>query len=175
MASPLLERMKIQAEVVVPLLRAFRAEIGAERANQIAWKALASWRSEVARDRHAGLSGSPSERWIQGVAASQDLIGDAVDVEMLRMERNGVDFDVTGCRFAELFRALGEPELGFALLCSMDDTIAEEIGQGEVSLERSGTIMQGAARCDFRYALRRAADKPGKPTDTRCGTRARSS
>jgi hypothetical protein len=33
MASPLLERSKIQAQVLVPVLRAFRAAIGTERAN----------------------------------------------------------------------------------------------------------------------------------------------
>ena len=53
------------------------------------------------------------------------------------------------------FRELGEPELGFALLCSMDDDTAEEYGQGEVALKRTGTIMQGAPHCDFRYRLRR--------------------
>ncbi|HXK22272.1 MAG TPA: hypothetical protein VMS55_06290 [Myxococcota bacterium] len=45
MASPLLERVKIQARVLVPVLRAFREAIGTERANQIAWRALGEWRT----------------------------------------------------------------------------------------------------------------------------------
>ncbi len=40
--SPSLERARIQAEVLAPALRAFRAELGTERANRIAWKALAA-------------------------------------------------------------------------------------------------------------------------------------
>ncbi|HZR84256.1 MAG TPA: L-2-amino-thiazoline-4-carboxylic acid hydrolase [Candidatus Binatia bacterium] len=155
MPSPLLDRVKIQAEVLVPVLRAFREELGVDRANRIAWKALAAWREQIARDRHAGIAGSGADRWMKGIVASQETIGDAIDVDMLRMEPTAIDFDVTGCRFAEFFRALGEPELGFAMLCSMDDTTAEQIGEGEVDLSRAGTIMQGAARCDFRYALKR--------------------
>src|SRR5712692_2360174 len=45
--SPALERAKIQAQVLVPVLKAFREELGAERANRIAWKALAEWRQQV--------------------------------------------------------------------------------------------------------------------------------
>jgi hypothetical protein len=58
--------------------------------------------------------------------------------------------DVTSCRFAEFFRALGEPELGALLVCHADFDIAAAAG-GEVSLDRSQTIMQGAPSCTFRY------------------------
>lgn len=156
MASRLLERVKIQAEVVVPLLRAFREEIGAERANRIAWGALAAWRREITRAQYAAFAGSPRERWAAGMTALLPEIGDAVDVAPLRQDEAAVEFDITGCRFASFFRELGEPELGFALLCSMDDTAAEEIGRDEVAFKRTGTIMQGASRCDFRYALKKA-------------------
>ena len=47
-------------------------------------------------------------------------------------------------------RALGEPELGSLLICETDFDIAS-IGEGEVSLERSQTLMQGAPSCTFRY------------------------
>ena len=51
---------------------------------------------------------------------------------------------------AEFFRALGEPELGALLICEADFDIAS-VGEGEVSLERAQTIMQGAPSCTFRY------------------------
>ena len=35
-----------------------------------------------------------------------------VAVEMLRHDRQALEFDVTHCRFAGFFRAIGEPELG---------------------------------------------------------------
>jgi hypothetical protein len=87
--------------------------------------------------------------------ASRPIIGDSVDFDVLKQSEEAFDFNITGCRFADFFRQLGEPELGFALLCSFDDTMAEEIGTGEVELKRTETIMQGAEHWDFRYALRR--------------------
>jgi hypothetical protein len=61
-----------------------------------------------------------------------------------------MDIDVTRCRFAGFFRTLGEPALGALLICEADFDIAAA-GDGEVSLERAQTIMQGAPSCTFRY------------------------
>jgi hypothetical protein len=57
---------------------------------------------------------------------------------------------ITRCRFAEFFRALGEPELGALLICDADFDVAAA-GGGEVSLTRDQTIMQGASSCTFRF------------------------
>ena len=150
----LIDRAKIQAEVLVPVLQAFRAELGEERANRLAWQALAQWRRDTARALAAELPGSPREKWQAAMEAARPIIGDSVDFDVLKQSEDAFDFNITGCRFAEFFRQLGEPELGFALLCSFDDTMVEELGTGEVELRRTGTIMQGAKHCDFRYALR---------------------
>ena len=156
MPSPLLEQAKIQVQVLVPVLRTLRAELGVERANQLVWRALADWRRQVAAELYEPYSGSPVERWMSGMTASTARVGDAVDVEIHAARTDAFEFDVVGCRFAQFFRDLGEPELGFALLCAMDDTVAQEVGAGDVTLQRSSTIMQGAQRCDFRYALKKA-------------------
>jgi hypothetical protein len=76
----------------------------------------------------------------------------APDVEFttLRHDEEAMEFDVTRCRYAEFFRALGEPELGALLVCEPDfDVVAA--GEGSVSLTRAQTIMKGAPRCTFRY------------------------
>jgi hypothetical protein len=69
---------------------------------------------------------------------------------MLRHDRGALEFDITRCRFAEFFRALGEPELGALLICETDFDIAAA-GGGEVTFTRDETIMQGAPSCTFRY------------------------
>ena len=38
-------------------------------------------------------------------------------VKMRRHDKEALEFDITHCRFAEFFRALGEPELGALLIC----------------------------------------------------------
>jgi hypothetical protein len=73
-----------------------------------------------------------------------------VTFNMHRDDREAREFDVTSCRFAEFFRALGEPELGALLVCSTDIDIAEA-GGGDVSFNRDQTLMQGGSCCTFRY------------------------
>jgi hypothetical protein len=72
-----------------------------------------------------------------------------VTVEMRRHDKEALEFDVTHCRFAEFFRALGEPELGAPLICETDFDIAA--AGSEASLTRDQTIMQGVPSCTFRY------------------------
>jgi L-2-amino-thiazoline-4-carboxylic acid hydrolase-like protein len=55
-----------------------------------------------------------------------------------------------GCRYAQLYKELGEPELGFLLVCSADFRMAEGFDP-DIKLTRTQTIMQGASHCDFRY------------------------
>src|SRR5262245_14017330 len=63
------------------------------------------------------------------------------------------DLNVTGCRYAEFYKEIGAPELGFLLVCTADFAMAEGFGSG-VQLTRTRTIMQGASYCDFRYVLK---------------------
>ena len=58
--------------------------------------------------------------------------------------------DVTRCHYAEFYKELGVPELGFLLVCTSDYPFAEGLGPG-IQLTRTQTIMQGATHCDFRY------------------------
>jgi hypothetical protein len=69
---------------------------------------------------------------------------------VIEQSQDAFAFDVTGCRYAEFYRELGEPELGFLLVCSADFWTAEGVGP-DIKLRRTQTIMQGAGRCDFRY------------------------
>jgi len=61
-------------------------------------------------------------------------------------------FNVTRCRYAEMYRALGVPELGEILSCNRDGSMIEGFN-GSIRFGRTQTIMQGASHCDFRYTL----------------------
>ncbi len=149
----ILDEVKIQAQVLVPVLRALRAELGTEVADRLVLTALRAWRQRVFADVAAATPGSPRERWAALTAASTPRIGDAIDVDMLTLEPDRMEFNVTGCRYADFFRALGEPELGAVLLCEADVDVAAA-GEPEVDFARTQTIMQGAGYCDFRYRMK---------------------
>jgi hypothetical protein len=77
-----------------------------------------------------------------------------LDYEVVKQTPDAFEINVTRCRYAEFYKALGTPETGFLLTCSADFSMAEGFGP-HVQLTRTQTIMQGASHCDFRYALRK--------------------
>jgi hypothetical protein len=83
--------------------------------------------------------------------------GDALDYRVREQSQDSFEIDVTRCRYAEFYKDLGVPELGFLLVCSADFPIAEGLGP-DVKLARTQTIMQGASHCDFRYTRRKERD-----------------
>ena len=146
----LLDKVRMQAQVLVPVLRALRTELGEEKANALVRQALRDWSKQLFAELGDNIEGSPRRKWATMRSALDDVTAREVDFEILRQDKEALDIDVTHCRFAEFFRALGEPELGSLLVCATDVDILSP-SAGAVSLEREQTIMQGAPRCTFRY------------------------
>jgi hypothetical protein len=146
----LLDKTRIQAQVLLPVLRALRAELGKDKADAIVKQALRDWSKQLFGAIGDSVDGSPRRKWAAIQSVFGEVSGREVDAEILRHDKEALDIDVTRCRFAEFFRALGEPELGALLICEADFDIAS-VGDGEVSLDRAQTIMQGAPSCTFRY------------------------
>jgi L-2-amino-thiazoline-4-carboxylic acid hydrolase len=152
---PLIEQVKIQAQVLVPLVKALQAELGEERANAIVRRALGAlyrhygekwWRTQGARELG------------EKVASAFEMFaaGDALKYEVRKTTPDAVELDVTECRYAEFYKRIGAPDLGFLLTCSGDTDFFHADGFGaDVRLTVTQTIMQGASHCDFRYALKK--------------------
>jgi len=156
MSIPLIQQAKIQAQVLVPLVKALQAELGEERANAIVRKALGDlyrkfgeewWRKQGARTLGEKMAS----------AFDTFAAGDALDYEVVKQDSDAFEVNVTGCRYAKFYNEMGAPELGFLLICGADFSMAEGYG-AEVQLTRTQTIMQGASHCDFRYMLKKRED-----------------
>jgi hypothetical protein len=154
MAIPIIEQAKIQARVLVPLVKALQDELGEARANTIVRKALGDmyrklgdkwWRAQ----RSSNLGDNMSS------AFGKYAAGNGLDYELIKQTPDAFEINVTACRYAEFYKELGVPELGFLLVCSADFPMAEAFGD-DIRLTRTQTIMQGATHCDFRYARTRA-------------------
>jgi predicted ArsR family transcriptional regulator len=146
----LLDKTRIQAQVLVPMLRALRAELGRDKADAIARQALRDWSKALFAAVGDSVEGSPRRKWAAMQTALTEITEREVTVEMRRHDKEALEFDITHCRFAEFFRALGEPELGALLVCATDFDIVAA-GGSEVNLTRDQTLMQGAPSCTFRY------------------------
>ena len=145
----IIQQAKIQAQVLVPLVKALQAELGEERANALVRRALGGLYRRYGEE----FWRTKSEKSLGKVMASAFATyarEDALDYTVIEQSQDAFEIDVTGCRYAEFYKELGEPELGFLLVCTADFTTAEGFGE-DIKLTRTQTIMQGASHCDFRY------------------------
>ena len=145
-----LDRVKAQAEVLVPLIKAFEEELGPERARSIARGALRDWIRERYASVREGWSGNPIDLVSAGLPTFAE---EALEYDVVDRSSDAFEFNVTRCAYAELYQSLGEPELGFLFVCELDTAMAEGLGS-DVEFDRSQTLMQGAPHCDFRYRRR---------------------
>src|SRR3954462_1772407 len=105
----LLDKTRIQAQVLVPILQALRAELGKERADAIVRQALRGWSKQLFGAVGERVEGSPRRKWAAMHTALGEVTQPEVSVQMQRHDKEALEFDVTPCQFAEFFRALGEP------------------------------------------------------------------
>ena len=140
----LLERTKIQAEVLVPLIHAMEDELGREQAHRLVRQTLGG---RVRESIRAATPPGGARDTVESLIEIS-MAGGVLDTHRLDGAEDEINLDVTRCEYAEFFEQLDEPELGFLLVCSLDYDFADGAG---VTLERSQTIMEGSDRCDFRF------------------------
>ena len=146
-----LERRKIEAGVLIPMVQAFQRAIGKERANEIAREVIIElaqkdgqqWAQQFGTDL-------PAMRRVAGVWAG----GGSLDIQTLQASEQKLDFNVTRCGYAEFYKDLGLPELGYLFHCNRDFAMVEGFSS-RLRLRRTQTVMEGAAHCDFRFTAKR--------------------
>jgi hypothetical protein len=151
-AVGVLVRREIEARILAPVIDALGREFGRARVVEIVAGVIA----DVAREQGRDLARSAGDTSLQGFAATLEpwTRDDAMRIDVRASTDDRLEFDVTRCRYAEMYRALGIPELGAVLSCNRDAALSEGFNPA-VTLTRRQTIMQGASCCDFRYTLAR--------------------
>ena len=156
MGISVIQQAKIQAQVLVPLVKALQAELGHERANSLVRKTLGDLYRHYGEEFWQAKNENDLGQFMASAFATY-ASEDALDYKVIEQSHDAFAIDVTKCRYAEFYQELGEPELGFLLVCGADFTTAEGFGP-DVELTRTQTIMQGAGHCDFRYRRLKEAD-----------------
>jgi L-2-amino-thiazoline-4-carboxylic acid hydrolase len=154
----ILARRKIEAAVIAPIYDEMRKAIGKTKAREILGAAIR---------RAAVAAGAEMAQRAQGRADLESFKSilhlwtkdDALTIEVIADEPGVFDFNVTRCRYAETYRAMGLGEIGDLLSCCRDGAFCEGYDP-RLSLTRTQTIMSGASHCDFRYRVRGVADAP---------------
>ena len=136
----ILARRKIEAEIIKPIYEILVREIGKARAQ-----------AEI--DAGKGFaSKEPNGANIKSFIALQYLWekDNALEVKVIDADDQQYNYNVTRCRYAEMYHEMGLGEIGHLLSCARDEKFI--VGYApDVELTRTTTIMQGGACCDFRY------------------------
>jgi hypothetical protein len=154
---PTLVKRRLQAQVVGPIYEEMVREIGEERAAAILDRAIR--KAAIAEGREFATrapSGNTSMKEFIELYELWTRDG-ALEVEVLEASDQKFDFNVTRCRYAEMYNEMGLRKIGHLLSCNRDGTFCEGYDPN-ITLTRDQTIMAGAPRCTFRYSY---TDKSG--------------
>ena len=146
-----LRRREIEARILMPVLERLGAEFGRDRVFEVARDVIV----EVARAQGRELATQMGGSSLAHFASSMEnwKKGDAYRMETLEQTEERFSFNVTRCRYAEMYRSLGIPEVGALLSCNRDFSLVEGFNP-DIALTRTQTIMEGAPHCDFRFVHR---------------------
>ena len=115
---PILTRRRIEAAFAKEVYEEMKAELGEEPARRILSNAVIkmakSAAAEFAREAPEGRTSLDSFRAIQSLWTAED----ALRIELVKSTETEFHFDVTRCRYAEMYRSMGLADLGGVLSCN---------------------------------------------------------
>ena len=142
-----LEKVRIQMEYVVPLIRDLQDLLGEDVVNEALEARAQANEAAIHVNKQPDFSRMTE-------STKKFAAGGALDYEIIAATSDEFDMNVSDCKYAEMMDELGGRKFGHLLVCRGDFAAAKRIG---MTLTRTQTRMQGAKYCDFRY---RPAEQP---------------
>ncbi|MGC9419141.1 MAG: L-2-amino-thiazoline-4-carboxylic acid hydrolase [Rhodovulum sp.] len=152
---PILERRRIEAMILKHVYDVISERSGKAEAEAVIGETCS--RSAIEQGKHLAedLGRAPDLEDFAAILPNWTR-EDALEIEPIETSADRMDFNVTRCRYAEMYREMGLGEIGHLLSCNRDGDFC--IGYNpEIELTRTQTIMQGASHCDFRYRMKKDA------------------
>ena len=147
---PMLEQRRIEANILKPVYDEMKERLGVEKAQEILGAAII--RDSISQG--AAYAEGLEDR---GLRAFRDTMAQwkasgALEMDMLEETEERVHFNVTRCKYSEMYREMGVGEIGHLLSCNRDGTFGTGFHPA-IKLDRTQTIMEGKSHCDFRYRI----------------------
>jgi hypothetical protein len=143
-----LTRREAEARILIPVIDALCETIDKD----VVVAAIRRSIVRIAREQGALLADVMGGNTAAHFMRSLDFWTQNNALEIKVHQQTDIDlcFDVTRCRYAEMYTALGAADLGGVLSCNRDFALVEGFHPGAI-LTRKQTLMQGDPVCDFRY------------------------
>ena len=133
----ILEKRKLQAEVAKSIFEEMKIELGEDKAKKILKNAII----KNAIDEGKKFT-DVFELW---------KTGGALEIEEIKKNDDEYHFNVTRCKYAEMYNKMGLKDIGQLLSCNRDYNFSVGFDKNLI-LERKQTIMEGHSCCTFRYS-----------------------
>lgn len=160
MRLPIIERRRIEAEILTPIYEVLSERIGNDQAKSAIKEAVS--RSAVAQGQsyRAALGKEPD--LLDFLSTLSDWTAeDALQIDIVESSSDKLRFNVVRCRYAEMYRSMGLAHLGEHLSCNRDGKFCVGFNPA-IRFERNQTIMTGSEYCDFHYELPAKEEDVGK-------------
>jgi hypothetical protein len=143
-----LTRRETEARILAPIIEALGEVFGRDEVIGVVRDTIIKIAQEQGVELAEAMGGCGSGEFLDSLQYwTKD---EALHIGVINSTPEKLDFNVTRCRYAEMYRALGIPELGAVLSCNRDYALIEGFNP-RAELTRTQTIMEGATHCDFRY------------------------
>ena len=144
-----LMRRETEVRILIPFLQDLYKEFSKEKILNVLEKTI----KEIAKTQGEELS----KEYGNNVEAFLDTLkfwtkDDALEIDVLEKSDSKLSFNVTRCKYAEMYSAMGISDLGAVLSCNRDAALIEGFNP-KASLDRKETIMSGDKCCTFRYTF----------------------
>lgn len=147
-----LTRREVEARILAPVISALSKEFGRNPVLDIVRETIIQIAADQGADLAQHMGGNSLEHFIDSLQYwTKD---NALEVEVVEQTKEAFVFNVTRCRYADLYKRLGVSELGTIFSCARDFALIKGFNE-KISLKRTQTIMEGATYCDFRYTFKK--------------------
>lgn len=146
-----LTRREVEARILKPLIDALGEAFGRDAVLAVVRDVIVGIAREQGAALHQQMGGASLKHFVDSLSYwTRDA---ALEIEVIEESDQILSFNVTRCRYAELYESLGLRAIGTILSCARDFALIEGFNP-DISLKRTQTIMEGADYCDFRYRLK---------------------
>ncbi|MGD8724859.1 MAG: L-2-amino-thiazoline-4-carboxylic acid hydrolase [Desulfobacterales bacterium] len=149
-----LTRREVEARILAPIMDALSRQFGKAKVLDIVHDTIIQIATRQGIELAAQMGGNSLQHFADSLRYwTRD---NALEIEVVEQGEQAFFFNVTRCRYAELYKELGLTEPGVIFSCSRDFALIKGFNP-KITLKRTQTIMEGAAYCDFRYTLNKGS------------------
>jgi len=143
-----LARRETEARILIPLIQALGEALGREKVVDTVSRTIIKIARDQGRDLAEAMGGNTAADFKEALKFwTKD---DALEMEILEINGTRLRFNVTRCRYAQMYKALGAQDLGGVFSCNRDGALISGFNP-HARMIRNHTIMAGDGICDFEY------------------------